>query len=61
MELAQLKDRASRLTGMGQCVSSRGSIGTRGPGETQLETDRRHISRRIHALSEQLKESKKTA
>ena len=56
VELAQLKDRASRLTGMGQVLSRLGGgIGTRGPGETQLETDRRHISRRIHALSEQLK------
>ena len=36
-----------------------GGIGTRGPGETQLETDRRHIRRRIEKLSDELKELEK--
>lgn len=60
VELAQLKYRLPRLRGMGTEMSRTGAgIGTRGPGETKLETDRRHIHRRISALSEQLEEVKK--
>lgn len=60
VELAQLKYRLPRLGGMGNVLSRLGGgIGTRGPGETQLETDRRHIRRRIAALQEQLAELKK--
>ncbi len=48
MELAQLQYLLPRLTGMGSKLSRLGAgIGTRGPGETNLETDRRHIRRRI--------------
>ena len=51
-ELAQLKYRASRLTGMGRTMSRLGGgIGTRGPGEKKLETDRRHIKERIAELN----------
>ena len=57
VELAQLKYRLPRLAGIGTALSRLGGgIGTRGPGETQLETDRRHIRRRIEKLTEQLKE-----
>ncbi|MCL1789467.1 MAG: GTPase HflX [Oscillospiraceae bacterium] len=57
VELAQLKYRLPRLIGLGTSLSRLGGgIGTRGPGETQLETDRRHIRRRIEKLTEQLKE-----
>ncbi len=60
VELAQLKYRLPRLRGMGAEMSRTGAgIGTRGPGETKLETDRRHIHRRIAALTEQLEEVKK--
>ncbi len=56
VELAQQKYRLPRLTGMGVEMSRLGGgIGTRGPGETKLETDRRHIKRRINALEEELK------
>ncbi len=55
VELAQQTDRLSRLTGMGQALSRLGGgIGTRGPGETQLESDRRHILRRIRVLRQEL-------
>lgn len=55
VELAQLQYRLPRLTGLGTALSRLGGgIGTRGPGETQLETDRRHIRRRIDTLKEQL-------
>jgi GTP-binding protein HflX len=51
VELAQLQYRLSRLVGLGQALSRLGGgIGTRGPGESQLETDRRHINRRISVL-----------
>ena len=51
VELAQLKYTAPRLTGHGVEMSRLGGgIGTRGPGETKLESDRRHIRRRISAL-----------
>lgn len=57
VELAQQRYLLPRLTGIGQQLSRLGGgIGTRGPGETQLETDRRHIRRRIGALEERLKE-----
>ncbi len=55
VELAQLKYSMPRLTGKGLQLSRLGGgIGTRGPGETKLESDRRHIRRRISALEEQL-------
>ncbi|MGM9551269.1 MAG: GTPase HflX [Clostridia bacterium] len=57
VELAQLKYRLPRLTGMGQALSRLGGgIGTRGPGETKLESDKRHIRRRIESLEEELRE-----
>jgi len=60
VELAQLKYRASRLTGLGKMLSRLGGgIGTRGPGETKLETDRRHIRSRVHNLEAELKEISK--
>lgn len=56
VELAQLKYSLPRLTGKGVEMSRLGGgIGTRGPGESKLESDRRHIHRRINALEEQLK------
>ena len=55
VELAQLKYSLPRLTGKGiQLSRLGGGIGTRGPGETKLESDRRHIRRRISTLEEQL-------
>lgn len=55
VELAQLKYMLPRLVGIGTSLSRLGGgIGTRGPGETKLETDRRHIRRRISALKEEL-------
>ena len=55
VELAQLKYMMPRLTGKGVEMSHLGGgIGTRGPGETKLETDRRHIKRRMETLKEQL-------
>lgn len=55
VELAQLKYTAPRLVGHGTEMSRLGGgIGTRGPGESQLETDRRHMQRRIRALEEEL-------
>lgn len=57
VELAQLKYTAPRLMGKGTELSKLGGgIGTRGPGETQLETDRRHLQRRIRALEDQIDE-----
>ena len=57
VELAQLKYTAPRLMGKGTELSRLGGgIGTRGPGESQLETDRRHLQRRIRALEEQIEE-----
>ncbi|HHV73505.1 MAG TPA: GTPase HflX [Thermoanaerobacterium sp.] len=51
VELAQLKYRLPRLQGIGNDLSRLGGgIGTRGPGETKLETDRRHIKERIRAI-----------
>lgn len=60
VELAQLEYNLPRLQGLGQVLSRLGGgIGTRGPGETKLETDRRHIRRKISALKAQLKEIKR--
>ena len=57
VELAQQKYRLPRLGGQGNVLSRLGGgIGTRGPGESQLESDRRHVRRRITALEKQLKE-----
>lgn len=57
VELAQLRYRLPRLSGIGTSLSRLGGgIGTRGPGETQLETDKRHIHRRIDKLREELDE-----
>jgi GTP-binding protein HflX len=55
VELAQLEYLLPRLTGRGKAMSQLGGgIGTRGPGETQLETDRRRIQRRIDRLKSDL-------
>ena len=60
VELAQMKYRLPRLTGMGTVLSRLGGgIGTRGPGETQLEVDRRRIRKRIDDLQAQIKEIKR--
>lgn len=60
VELAQLRYRLPRLRGLGTELSRMGAgIGTRGPGESRLESDRRHIMRRISALEAQIKELKK--
>lgn len=60
VELAQLKYSLPRLAGQGQSLSRLGGgIGTRGPGESKLESDRRHINRRIQKLEEQLHELEK--
>lgn len=57
VELAQLKYLLPRLSGKGIELSRLGGgIGTRGPGETKLETDRRHIHRRMETLKAQLKD-----
>ncbi len=59
VELAQMKYRLPRLTGQGTELSRLGGgIGTRGPGETQLEVDRRRIRKRIDDLERDLKEIK---
>ena len=57
VELAQQKYRLPRLMGQGTALSRLGGgIGTRGPGESKLESDRRHIRRRIESLEEQLRD-----
>lgn len=57
VELAQLKYTAPRLIGKGAALSRQeGRIGTRGPGESKLETDRRYLKRRAAALEAQLRE-----
>ena len=57
VELAQYKYLLPRLSGMGKSLSSQGGgIGTRGPGETKLESDRRHIRERINRLEEELEQ-----
>src|SRR4051794_5959981 len=60
VELAQLKYLLPRLVGAGSALSRLGGgIGTRGPGETKLETDRRRIRTRIHAISEDIDQVRK--
>lgn len=60
VELAQYRYLLPKLSGMGKSMSRLGGgIGTRGPGETKLETDRRHIRQRITRLEEQLEEVRK--
>ncbi len=60
VELAQLKYSLPFLTGRGKSMSRLGGgIGTRGPGETKLESDRRHIRRKINALENELKQIEK--
>lgn len=60
VELAQLKYLYPRLKGKGEALSRLGGgIGTRGPGESQLETDRRHIRARIHSLEQKLEATEK--
>ena len=60
VEIAQQKYRYARLRGMGEALSRLGGgIGTRGPGETKLETDRRVIHRRITILSAEIEEMKR--
>ena len=60
VELAQLHYRASRLVGLGASLSRLGGgIGTRGPGEKKLESDRRLIRKRITALKEELSQVEK--
>ena len=57
VELAQYQDLLPRLIGMWTHLERQeGAIGTRGPGETQLETDRRHIRRKISKLKEELED-----
>ena len=57
VELAQYKYLLPRLSGMGNSLSRQGGgIGTRGPGETKLESDRRHIRERIYRLEEELEQ-----
>ena len=60
VELAQYKYLLPRLSGMGLSLSRQGGgIGTRGPGETKLESDRRHIRERINRLEEELEQVRK--
>lgn len=55
VEMAQLSYRSSHLTGMGKALSRLGGgIGTRGPGETKLETDRRTIQKRMSRLRKEI-------
>ncbi|HZK02468.1 MAG TPA: GTPase HflX [Anaerovoracaceae bacterium] len=59
VELAQLQYRLPRLTGFGEELSRLGGgIGTRGPGEKKLETDRRHIKRRMKDIEKLLEDSR---
>ena len=61
VELAQLKYTAPRLMGQGKDLSRQGGgIGSRGPGESKLESDRRHLKERIQALEQQLAEMEHT-
>lgn len=61
VELAQLQYRMPRLTGFGKSLSRLGGgIGTRGPGEKKLETDRRHIERRMYDIKEELAQLRQT-
>ena len=59
VELAQLQYRMPRLLGFGKALSRLGGgIGTRGPGEKKLETDRRHIQRRMDEIKKEIAEVK---
>ena len=61
VELAQLKYTVPRLYGKGSSMSRLGGgIGTRGPGETKLEKDKRHVKRRIEALEENIRDIEKS-
>ena len=61
VELALLRYRLPRLRGRGTSLSQQaGGIGTRGPGETQLEVDRRRLVRRMHRLEADLREVERT-
>ena len=61
VELAQLRYRLPRLRGKGLALSQQGAgIGTRGPGETKLEVDRRRLLERMHKLESQLRDLQKT-
>ena len=61
VELAQYQYLLPRLSGMGNSLSRLGGgIGTRGPGETKLETDRRHIRQRIEKLKQELDQVRQT-
>ena len=61
VELAQLSYRMPRLLGFGKSLSRLGGgIGTRGPGETKLETDRRHIQKRMDQIKSEIKELNST-
>lgn len=60
VELAQLRYQLPKLMGKGRDLSRlAGGIGTRGPGETKLEVDRRRIRQRIHVLEQELKQVEK--
>jgi len=59
VELAQLQYRMPRLVGFGKSLSrTGGGIGTRGPGEKKLETDRRHIARKMDEIRREIEEVK---
>ena len=61
VELAQLSYRLPRLLGFGKSLSRLGGgIGTRGPGETKLESDRRHIQHRMDEIKSEIKDLKST-
>lgn len=68
VELAQLQYRLPRLTGFGTSLSRQGAsmggrgvgIGTRGPGEKKLETDKRHITKRIDDIKIEMQKAEKT-
>lgn len=61
VELAQMKYRLPRLIGLGKALSRQGGgIGTRGPGESKLVSDRKHIRRRINALEDRLSQMEKS-
>ncbi|HEY4916635.1 MAG TPA: GTPase HflX, partial [Solirubrobacteraceae bacterium] len=61
VELALLRYRLPRLRGRGTSLSQQaGGIGTRGPGETQLEVDRRRLVRRMHKLEDELRDVERT-
>jgi GTPase len=61
VELALLRYRLPRLRGRGSSLSQQaGGIGTRGPGETQLEVDRRRLVRRMHKLESELRDVERT-